>query len=134
MQTLQITAKTSATQRGRWNAGDGVAWAAVTRQGVRDGRGAMGWSYELSGPTERENISFHHTFCADAELIYAPGNEDDPREVLETLASFLSAWVEAQRYPASDNRDIFPMRFLAWAESYAEEMTLDVMLPEDDES
>lgn len=60
--------------------------------------------------------------CAD------DGNDDRigivvaPSEysALQTLASFVGAWIEAQRYPASENRELFPDALREWADAVGE--------------
>ena len=105
---ITCTAASSATQMAAWTSADGLARVYVARANVRDDRGAMGWSYHVSCPTETEGVRVGYTFADPRELIYTPMNDSDPRPVLDTLASFLSAWAEALDYPDSDNRDLFP--------------------------
>lgn len=117
--TITITPPESATQRARWDSADGKAWAAVNRQGVVDDRGAQGFAWELAGPSERANVGFHYTEAQPAGLIYGWG---DVREMLSTLASFVSAWAEAIERPGSDNRDLFPASVVGFVD-YADEFS-----------
>lgn len=136
---IWTTPKNSATQRAVWTSADGLAVATVNRQDVRDERGAMGWAYSLNFPVRTTEagdiIGTHWTEARNEHLIYTPMNDDDPRDVLDTLASFVYAWAEAldSPYPDSENRGLFPMTCQAFAEQYAEEFAAD-MLPESGES
>jgi hypothetical protein len=71
---------------------------------------------------ETSTVGWNYTFAQPEQLIYAPGNPD-PREVLDTLAVFVSAWDEARRYgdEGSDGWDLFPESvsdFLGAAEEF----------------
>lgn len=137
MGTITNYGPQSKTQRAKWTSADGLAWAAVTFQNVKDERGAWGFAYELSGPTDRENIGFHHTFAADSELIYAPMcNPSDTVDVLETLASFVGAWAESVEYGErngreTENGDLFPMSCRGFVD-YADEFSSDTYIDGDE--
>lgn len=121
--SITSTEPSSATQRAQWElvSADGTYTAAVTRTSRKDSRGASGWAWELSyGPPS--GIGFHYTGAEDHSLIY--GWDDEPVKVLETLASFVSAWDEAMKWgdEDSENRDLFPKAcepFLTVAELFA---------------
>lgn len=56
----------------------------------------------------------------------------DHAEALSAFASFIGAWVEAHQYGTEDseNRDLFPVSLLPWAEANADELWM--MTHEDD--
>ena len=93
--------------------------AGVFRCGNSDEDGKREWSVVLTWPggeyrSRREHGIFAHT--------------TDAREVLSTLASFVGAWDEAQRYEGSENRDLFPAEcepFLTVAEDFSAEASTE---------
>ena len=129
MGTITVTEPTSATQMARWDHAESngtayVAYVALTSH--RDGYGKRGWAYYL-GVSVPDGVGFGHTFAAPADLLYC--HDAEPADVLESLSSFVGAWAEAQGYPNSDNRDMFPASCLPFA-AVAEEFTLDAMREE----
>ena len=116
--TVYVTPPESASQYAVWEQGDHRIM--VSRMSERDGRGAIGWSYSLQyagRPNELgDRVGYHRTFARPDELIYTPRENTNPLEALETLGCFLTAWAEAQRYPASENRDLFPASVLDFVE------------------
>jgi hypothetical protein len=117
---ITSTPPTSATQMARWTHDDDRYSAMVSRtEHQQDGK--RGWAYELRHPStlNPEHVVMSHSFAAPGECIYTW--DTDPLDVLHTLASFVDAWREAQSYPDSDNRDLFPERveaFLQVAEDF----------------
>lgn len=118
--TINVTPPDSATQRATWThqATEGTYSAAVTRTSRTDRAGRHAWAWELAF-SPADGVGFRYTGAADTDAIYAHGS--DPVDVLHTLAVFVSAWDEAQRYPDSENADLFPQAcapFLGAAETF----------------
>lgn len=105
--TITVTPSASATQRAMWtyDATEGRYSAAVTRTSQTDESGRTGWVWEL-GFLPREGVGFHYTGPLSEDLIFT--HDTDPARMLRTLAGFVSAWDEAQRYPESENLGLFP--------------------------
>ena len=129
--TTYVSSTSSATQLAKWTSSDGLATAMVCRTDRIDTDGKRAWKWTLSYPTRFNvhgecDIAVNYT-CVDAEDIRTPG-DPDPAEVLRSLSSFLDAWDEAQRYPNSENRDLFPTScepFLNYCEEFASDMIED---------
>lgn len=105
--------------------------AHVSKTTARDERGASGWAWKLTYTPSERGVAIGETAVnvesALHDLIFAP-MVDDPRDVLETLASFVGAWDEAISYGSetSENRDLFPMDAEPWTKC-ADMFTLETM-------
>lgn len=113
---------TQTATEAHWSNTDGYG-ASVVRMRHTDERGAREWRITLAWP----GLGMRETwFSPYGTGIFAPMHNEDPRGVLETLASFLGAWDEAQRYEGSENRDLFPREcepFLAVAEEFSADVS-----------
>lgn len=85
-------------------AGDVTISISYSRRPGRDGR--TRYQYFIDGPGGLE-------YSADDLQSGACGG--NLAKGMESLLSFLSAFLEAQRYPESENRELFP----AWVADYA---------------
>jgi hypothetical protein len=128
MGKLTVTPETSATQRATWmlEAPEARYFAAVTllHSKGKDEAGRCAWGWELSYASFSDGLGFHYTGTESPIWTH----DKDPRKVLAILADFVSAWDEAQRYPDSENRDLFPVScepFLGAAEDFAADMMMD---------
>lgn len=72
-------------------------------------------------------VQYRWTIAADgqtwtaADLRSGSGDDVDEVGMLESLAAFLCAFAEAQGYPDSENRDLFPEAVAPIADAYADE-------------
>ncbi len=125
--SITVTPETSVSQSAVWTSSDGLASVRVYRTSHKDSRGATGWSYYISCPTDTPNVHVGYTFATPGELVYCHDWPDfTPVDALRTLSSFIGAWAEAQRYAGSDNLDMFPVSVLGICD-YAEELTIDLI-------
>lgn len=92
------------------------------------GDGRVRWHYVIDGVDGTELLDGNDM---------QSGRGDAPEDVanaFQTLASFLSAWVEALHYgEASENYDLFPQSLADWAEANADELSMLVETEEEGE-
>ena len=95
---------------------------------MHDGNGHYGATvtveYDRWSPFDAERTLWHYRVTIGHAV--AEGNDLEthghrPCEALASLASFLSAWREAQRYPDSENRNLFGPDFAALVEAYGDD-------------
>ncbi len=93
----------------------GDAYVSI-RYADRDGRnGRTRYRWEIVLPDGRE-------FSGDDLQSGCQGG--DLRGGLESLLCFLGAFAEAQRYPGSENVDLFPTELADWAQANADEFSM----------
>lgn len=65
--------------------------------------------------------------AAGCDIHTGVGYDRGPREALETLGSFVSAFAESRQYgsPASDNWDTFPDHLAEWAQTHDDTVWMD---------
>lgn len=125
-----------ATQRAVWShtTANATFTAAVTKQHETGDYGKQGWAWELSyGP--HGGVGFRYTGARREEYIWT--HDTDSREVLHTLASFVSAWAESIEHQErtggqSENADLFPASCIPFLEEH-EQFYLDTMPEEDNQ-
>lgn len=85
------------------------------------------YSYRISDTTTDEKIIYGE------DIFGGVGFPADTDEALRTLASFLSAWIEAHQYggPDSENADLFPIEALPRIEAVADEISMLAIDPAD---
>jgi hypothetical protein len=109
----------------RWRSHDGRGRATVDFVGCVNGRGTYRYSLDVKPHVGR---SARFLCVATAADLCGPamGREPSERDMLATLASFVAAWAESNRYGENgegENSHLFPKSAEPW-EAYADEFSM----------